>query len=340
MDQGAGGIVRLIIGVLLVVGVVSCASGPEQTSGVASLSPASTLQNVSGELVPEFPLLASARTDGAGAAFAQTSQKEPVKDQKRQGKPLQKPAPKREGSDEVEEEPYDPFQTEEDRLAARAEEYDPWEPFNAAMFEFNRKVDKYVLKPVATAYDAVLPDELERGLRNFFHNARFVPRFMNNLFQGKLKGAGLEMGRFVINSTLGVAGFLDFAKEVFGMETPDEDLGQTLGWYGVNPGPYLVLPLLQPFTLRDAIGYAGDIFLDPINYLVFPSIELDGAPSLIDHNDRDTTTILQFGTRGLEIVNERALNLETFQGVEEATVDLYGAVRNAYLQRRARQIRE
>lgn len=148
------------------------------------------------------------------------------------------------------------------------------------------------------------------------------------------------MGRFLINSTFGVAGFLDFAKEVLGLDTPDEDLGQTLGWYGVKPGPYLVLPFLPPFTLRDAIGYTGDIFLDPINYLVFPSIEIDGAPSLINHADRNTTTILQFSTRVEEILNERALNLETFQGVEEATIDLYGAVRNAYLQRRAKQIRE
>jgi phospholipid-binding lipoprotein MlaA len=92
--------------------------------------------------------------------------------------------------------------------------------------------------------------------------------------------------------------------------------------------------------VRDVLGYTGDIFLDPINYLVFPSIELDGAPSAIPHTARTTTTAAQFGTRTEEIVNERSINLETFQGVEEGTVDLYGAVRNAYLQRRAKMVKE
>ena len=125
---------------------------------------------------------------------------------------------------------YDPFQKPGDQ-PADIEEYDPWESFNVAIFNFNRKVDKYVLKPVATVYDKVVPDVVELGIRRFFHNVRFVPRLLNNLFQGKFKGAGLEMGRFLVNSTLGLAGSLDFAKEVFGWETPDEDFGQTLGAY-------------------------------------------------------------------------------------------------------------
>jgi len=238
-----------------------------------------------------------------------------------------------------EEEPFDPFARPTEG-AADLEEYDPWESYNTRVFEFNRKVDKYVLKPVAEVYDKILLDEVELGIRNFFHNVRFMPRLVNNVLQGKFKGAGLEAGRFAVNSTFGLGGFFDFAKEVFGWETPDEDLGQTLAVYGVKPGPYLILPLLPPFTLRDAFGYTGDIFLDPINYLVFPSIELDGAPSLISHTARTATTAAQFGTRTEEIVNERSINLETFQGVEEGTVDLYGAVRNAYLQKRAKMIKE
>jgi phospholipid-binding lipoprotein MlaA len=236
---------------------------------------------------------------------------------------------------------YDPFEKPGEQRAADIEEYDPWEPFNVAIFNFNRKVDKYVLKPVATVYDKVVPDEIELGIRRFFHNARFMPRFMNNLFQGKFKGASIEMGRFLVNSTLGLAGYLDFAKEVFGWETTDEDLGQTLGRYGVKPGRFLVLPI-PPFvtTVRDLVGYIGDIFLDPINYLVFPSIQLNNAPALIGHTHRNTITFLQFGVRAEDVINERSINLESFQGVEDSTVDLYATIRNAYLQKRAQSIRE
>lgn len=235
---------------------------------------------------------------------------------------------------------YDPFEKPEEQ-AERVEEYDPWESFNVAIFNFNRKVDKYVMKPVATAYDKVVPDEIELGIRRVLHNARFMPRLLNNLFQGKFKGAGIEMGRFLVNSTVGLAGYLDFAKEVFGWETPDEDLGQTLGRYGVKPGRYLVLPI-PPFvtTVRDLVGYIGDVFLDPINYLVFPSIQLNGAPALIGHTHRNTITFAQFGVRTEDVINERSINLESFQGVEDSTVDLYATIRNAYLQKRAQSIRE
>jgi phospholipid-binding lipoprotein MlaA len=178
---------------------------------------------------------------------------------------------------------------------------------------------------------------VELGIRNAFHNARVVPRLINNLLQGKFKGAGIEAARFLINSSFGIGGLFDFAKEVFDLDAPDEDTGQTLGFYGIKPGPYLVLPFLPPLTLRDAFGYAGDYMLDPINYFVFAVIRV-GQPALVTH--QTTATLGWFGMRAGEIVNERSINLELFQGVEEGTVDLYGAVRNAYLQRRARQIRE
>ncbi|WP_447984868.1 MlaA family lipoprotein [Nitrospira sp. Nam74] len=255
--------------------------------------------------------------------------------------PRAEPPPKQ-GSQEEQavDDLYDPFQKPGEE-SEQVEEYDPWEPFNVAIFNFNRKVDKYLLKPVATVYDKVVPDEIELGIRRFFHNARFMPRFMNNLFQGKFKGASIEMGRFLVNSTLGLAGYLDFAKEVFGWETTDEDFGQTLGRYGVKPGRYLVLPI-PPFvtTVRDLVGYIGDIFLDPINYLVFPSIQINNAPALIGHTHRNTITALQFGTRTVDVINERSINLENFQGVEDSTVDLYATIRNAYLQKRAQSIKE
>lgn len=219
------------------------------------------------------------------------------------------------------------------------DEYDPWEPMNTSIFEFNRQVDRFVLKPVAKGYNFVMPDLVQVGISNIFYNLRFAPRFFNNVFQGKVKGAGIEAGRFLVNSTVGLAGFFDVAKHV-NLVTPEEDLGQTLGFYGVKPGPYLMLPFLQPFTVRDFVGYVGDVFLNPINWLVVPIIEVEGVPSLIDHEDRMTSSIIQLGARVGEIVNERSRNLETYQGVEEATLDLYTAVRNAYLQKRIQAIRE
>jgi phospholipid-binding lipoprotein MlaA len=236
----------------------------------------------------------------------------------------------------VGDEMFDPFAKADE---GNGEEYDPWEPFNTFVFEFNRQVDKYALKPVAQGYDFIIPDFVQVGISNIFYNLRFPQRFLNNVFQGKVKGAGIELGRFLVNSTVGYAGFLDLAKEI-DLVTPDEDFGQTLGFYGVRPGPYLVLPFLQPFTARDFGGYVTDIFLNPINWLVAPIIEVEGVPSLIAHKNRTTTSLVQIGTRVGEIVNERSRNLEKFQGVEEATLDLYTAVRNAYLQSRARAIRE
>jgi len=231
---------------------------------------------------------------------------------------------------------FDPF-AKSDGLAA--DEYDPWEPFNSTMFEFNRKMDRFVLKPVAQGYNFIMPDAAQIGVSNFFYNLRFVPRFVNNVFQGKITGAGMEMGRFLVNSTLGVAGFLDVAAHM-DLQTPEEDTGQTLGFYGVAPGPYLVLPLLPPFSLRDGFGYTVDLFLDPINWLVLPLIEVNGVPSVIAHKNRTTTSMVQLGRRVGEVTNDRSLNLEKFQGVEEATLDLYVAVRNAYLQKRAKAVRE
>jgi phospholipid-binding lipoprotein MlaA len=233
-------------------------------------------------------------------------------------------------------EPFDPFAKADE---ANGEEYDPWESMNSNIFEFNLKVDRYVLKPVAKGYNFVVPDLVQVGVSNIISNLRFAPRFLNNVFQGKIKGASIEVGRFLINSTVGLAGFFDVAAKV-DLVTPEEDFGQTLGFYGVKPGPYLVLPLFQPFTVRDFVGYVGDLFLNPINWLVVPIIEVDGVPSVIDHEDRMTSSLIQFGVRTGEIINERSRNLEKFQGVEEATLDLYSAVRNAYLQKRAQSVRE
>jgi phospholipid-binding lipoprotein MlaA len=238
--------------------------------------------------------------------------------------------------DSSEEEPFDPFAKAGE---AGLEEYDPWEPLNTKIFEFNRQIDRWILKPVAKGYDFIMPNPVQIGVSNFFYNARFVPRLVNNVLQGKFRGAGIEAGRFLMNTTVGLAGFIDWASDI-DLKTPEEDLGQTLGFYGVKPGPYIVLPLYPPFTVRDFAGYVGDIFMNPIYWLALPVIEINKIPSAIPHQNRLTTSLILLNAKVTEVVNDRSLNLEKYQGVEESTVDLYSAVRNAYLQKRAKAIQE
>lgn len=332
-----------IVFVVLAVGVEGCASvsvpSPEVPSsvlqpgvGVLDLLPREPAPRLdAGTGGTDIPVITDAASDsGLSAAPRDQATEQVVAQGQERGQKLE---PTR-------DEPYDPFAKLGETPSEEGEDYDPWEPFNAAIFEFNYKLDKYLMKPVAKGYNFVMPDLVQRGISNFFHNVRFVPRFLNNLFQAKLEGASLEMGRFLINSTVGLGGFFDVARNQFGLETPDEDAGQTLGVYGVKPGPYLVIPVLGSFTVREFTGYFIDLFLDPINWLVFPVIEVEGVPSVVAHKNRDTSTIAQLSTRAGYLINERSLNLEAFEGVEEATLDLYSAVRNAYLQKRARAIRE
>lgn len=199
------------------------------------------------------------------------------------------------------------------------EEYDPWEAFNEKMFIFNYNADKYFFKPVAKAYNFVVPDEIQRMIDRSFQNLNFVPRFVNNLLQAKWGGAGRELARFLINSTIGIGGLWDMAKQEWNIEASKEDFGQTLGVWGVGPGPFLVLPFMAPMTVRDGIGIGVDGAMDPLSYFI---------PFIWE----------RLVMKVLNLVNDRSLSLELFEGVEETTVDLYTAVRNAYLQRRARQI--
>jgi len=199
--------------------------------------------------------------------------------------------------------------------------YDPWEPFNEKMFDFNLKLDRYVLKPVARVYKTVMPEPFQVMISNGFDNIRIVPRVVNNLLQGKVSGASREVSRFLLNSTAGIGGLFDPAKDYWGIRPSSEDFGQTLGVWGSGPGPYLVLPVLPPMTVRDGIGKGVDSLIDPFGYFV---------PLFW------TGVILKIG----DTVNDRALNYDLFQGVEETTIDLYSSVRHFYLKRREQQIKE
>jgi len=236
----------------------------------------------------------------------------------------------------VEDELFDPFDESSDD--AQMEEYDPLEPVNSAVFEFNYRLDKYVVKHLAKVYNFFIPPDVQQSFSNVFQNIRFFPRLLNNLLQAKFEGAGIEMSRFLINSTLGVGGLFDPAGIMFELKTPPEDLGQTLGTYGVGPGPFLMVPFFGPFTLRDGVGFIGDGFLDPFNWFILPFIKTNSIPQLVQ--DRSNIRTIRLGLIGGEAVNLRALNLEKFQGVEEGTLDLYGAIRNGYLQQRLNAIQE
>jgi len=199
-------------------------------------------------------------------------------------------------------------------------EWDPWEPFNEKTFSFNRQVDRFVLKPVAKGYNAALPDLIRGGIANMFDNLDVTRRLVNNVLQLKFEGAGQELARFAINSTVGIAGFFDVAGHLFDIAKSDRDTGQTLGIYGIGNGPYLVLPLLHPFTVRDFVGFLFDEAMYPLDYFI-PIGAIVGM----------TLT---------ETVSDRAANIDRFEGIEDSVVDLYGSVRNAYFQRRAADLKK
>jgi phospholipid-binding lipoprotein MlaA len=198
-------------------------------------------------------------------------------------------------------------------------DYDPWESFNEKTFSFNFDVlDHYALKPAAEVWSKVFPQPVRRSLANAFDNLAMPRRFVNKVLQGRFPSAGEELARFVLNSTFGVAGLFDVASRL-GLQKSDADTGQTFATYGIKPGPYLVLPVLPPLTVRDAIGYAADSFMDPLSYFVTP-------------------LVADFGRSAGQIINERANNMTMYDDVEDTSLDMYAAVRNGYLQRRQKSI--
>lgn len=199
---------------------------------------------------------------------------------------------------------------------------DPFEGFNRRVFQFNDGFDVYVAEPVAEAYDSVVPDPVQDGISNFFANLRNPSYFVSDLVQFKFEQAGVHTARFVINSTLGIAGFLDVAQHL-GLEEHKEDFALALAYHGVPAGPYLVLPLLGPSTLRDGIGLIVDTVLDPIYILTFGNVLRSKEE-----------TILGFGAKTVEFVNRRADLLDAVDTAKESALDYYLFVQSAYYQHR------
>ena len=212
----------------------------------------------------------------------------------------------------------------DDNTGLQAEESDPLEPFNSAMFTFNLKLDDYVLHPVASGYSKVIPQGGREAIGRALDNVRVIPRVVNNAVQLRLPQAGTEVARFGINTTVGVLGLFDPADKWFGLKEHPDDLGLTFRYYGVPTGPYLMLPFFGPSTIADTVGLIGDGFMDPVSYFVPWWVSLS----------------VNVGQRAIEAVNYRSLHLDQFEQADRYAVDLYGAVQDAYLQTRDNRVKE
>lgn len=210
---------------------------------------------------------------------------------------------------------------EEEFEEDKVEVADPLSPWNRAMFHFNDKLYFWAVKPLARGYKAVAPEFFRTGVKNFFRNITTPIRLANCILQAKGKAAAVEFSRFIVNTTIGVLGFGSPADKYPRLAPPDaEDLGQTLGNYGLGNGFYLVWPILGPSTLRDSIGRAGDFFLDPVGYVEPAEASM--------------------GIRGFDMVNNTSFRIGDYESLKKSAIDPYTALRNVYLQIRKNKIKE
>jgi len=191
---------------------------------------------------------------------------------------------------------------------------DPLEPWNRAIFAYF-----WVLKPAAKGYSTVIPEWGRVRISNVFQNITTPVRFVNNLLQLKINSAGTEMMRFAINTIAGIGGMFDVARNM-DLRMHDEDLGQTLGVYGIGDGFYLVWPLLGSSSLRDTVGAAGDLFLDPIWYIPDAGV--------------------QIGMRSLDYTNRTSLRIGEYEDLKASALDPYISFRSAYIQYRNNKIKQ
>lgn len=196
---------------------------------------------------------------------------------------------------------------------------DPLEPINRGVYSFNQTADKYVINPIARGYNTVTPDLVDTGVTNFFSNLGEIANFANNLLQFKIDEALGTATRFVFNSTFGIGGLVDVSSHV-GLPAYREDFGQTLGYWGIGSGPYLVLPLLGPSSVRDTGGLVADSLMNPIAY--------------IDDDE------WMYGLIALGYIDTKSDLLATGDLVREAALDEYDFVKNAYFERRRSQIND
>jgi len=197
---------------------------------------------------------------------------------------------------------------------------DPLYPWNKTMYHFNDKFYFWLMKPLARGYSAVVPEDIRLSVSKFFDNITTPIRFVSNLLQLKVKDAGNELFRFLYNSTAGVCGLADAAKMDFDIRKKDEDLGQTLGSYGIGHGIYLIWPFLGPSSLRDTVGRVGDRFLTPINYI----------------NPTETAV----GITVYDRVNETSFRIGDYEDLKKSAIDPYVSIRDAYVQHRKKKVED
>jgi len=215
--------------------------------------------------------------------------------------------------DSVESDPW------KDRLDSMDSIPDPLEPVNRAFFVFNDKMYFWFFKPVGTGYKWVVPELGRICIRNFFTNLIMPIRAISCLLQGKLEGFGIELVRCVVNTTAGFLGFQDVARQALNFEVQDEDLGQVLAYYGIGPGFYLNLPFLGASSLRDTAGWVGELYLNPLDYMV-----TDFWPNV--------------GFRTFDVLNKTSMRIGEYEALKKAALDPYVAMRDAYYQYRLNQI--
>lgn len=209
--------------------------------------------------------------------------------------------------------------------------WDPLRGFNRVVFRFNEGLYTVALRPVADFYTTVTPEPVRDGIGNFTHNLRFPIRLVSNVLQGKLDNAARETGRFLVNTTLGFGGVLPAADEFSGLAVRDaEDLGQTLGAWGVPNGPYIVVPVLGPTTLRDGVGSVGDWFLHPLAIMWWS----DSYPA--SFLEERAVHYVYYGVEALDNLPE---TLEVYDAFTADAIDPYAAVRHGYIEYRKERIR-
>jgi len=199
---------------------------------------------------------------------------------------------------------------------------DPIESWNRKVFDFNMVLDDFIGRPVAETYRTILPEAAQDSIRNFLRNLKAPVTLANNLLQGEGKRAQITTMRFLINSTLGIAGLFDVAFDM-GYSHHSEDFGQTLAIFGVGEGPYLVFPILGPSTVRDASGKAVDIFLNPLTYVA----------------SANGYEVYLYGLRGIKGVDFRSRNIETLDQLKQDALDYYSLIRSVYRQHRKNEIK-
>lgn len=199
---------------------------------------------------------------------------------------------------------------------------DPIESWNRKVFDFNLILDDIIGRPVAEAYRTILPESARDSIRNFFRNLKAPITLANNLLQGEGKRAQITTMRFLINSTVGIAGLFDVAFDM-GYSHHSEDFGQTLAIFGVGEGPYLIFPILGPSTVRDASGKAVDIFLNPLTYVA-------------SANGHD---VYLYALRGIKGLDFRSRNIETLDQLRRDALDYYSLIRSVYRQHRKNEIK-